>query len=97
MESGYTDLEEQIIILPDDYQALNAAIHGRGIALTYNYMLEDEIAAGNIVFANSQPISFRGGFYCVSPTDVRPNSNLDVFRDWLVEISEELRTGESIS
>ena len=93
----YADLEEQIIILPDDYQALNAALHGRGISLTFNYLMEDEIEAGNIVYANSQPVSFRGGFYFVSPTDARPNSNLDAFRDWLVEKSEEFRTEENSS
>ena len=97
VDSGYTGLEEQIIILPDDYQALNAAIHGRGIALTFNYLMEDEIAAGNIVYANSQPVPFRGGFYFVSPTDVRPNRNLDAFRDWLVEKSGEFRIEENSS
>ena len=95
--SDYADLEEQIIILPDDYQALNAALHGRGIALIFNYLMEDEIEAGNIVYANSEPVSFRGGFYFVSTTDVRPNSNLDAFRDWLVEMSEEFRTEDSSS
>jgi len=97
VDSDYTNVEEQIIILPDDYQALNAAIHGRGIALIFNYQMEDEIAAGKIVYANSQPVSFRGGFYFVSPTGVRPNSSLDAFRDWLVEISEEVRTEDNSS
>ena len=97
VDSGYTDLEEQIIILPDDFQALNAAIHGQGIALTFDYLMEDEIAAGNLVYANSQPVPFQGGFYFVSPTDVRPNKNLDAFRDWLVEKSEEFRTEENSS
>jgi len=95
--SDYVDLEEQLIILPDDYQAINAALHGRGIALTFNYLIEDEIEAGNIVYANRQPVTFRGGFYFVSPTNVRPNSNLDAFRDWLVEISEEFRTEDNSS
>jgi len=97
VDSDYTNVEEQTIILPDDYQALNAAIHGRGIALTFNYLMEDEIAAGNIVYANSQPVPFRGGFYFVSPTGVRPNNILDAFRDWLVDISGESRTEENSS
>jgi len=95
--SDYTDLEDQLIILPDDHQALNAAIHGRGIALTPNYLMEDDIEAGKIVHANSQPVSFRGGFYFVSPIGVRPNSDLDAFRDWLVEISGEYRTEDNSS
>ena len=95
--SDYADLEQQLVILPDDHQALNAAIHGRGIALAPNYWLEDDIKAGNIVYANTQPISFRGSYYFVSPTGVRPNSDLDAFRDWLVEISGEYRTEEHSS
>ena len=95
--SDYTGLEEQLIILPDDYQALNAAIYGRGIALTFNYLMGDEIKAGNIVYAHDQPIEFRGGFYFVSPTGVRPNDDLEAFRDWLVETAEEFRTAESVS
>jgi LysR family glycine cleavage system transcriptional activator len=95
--SDYADLEQQLVILPDDHQALNAAIHGRGIALAPNYWLEDDIKAGNIVYANTQPISFQGCYYFVSPTGVRPNSDLDAFRDWLVEISGEYRTEDSSS
>jgi LysR family glycine cleavage system transcriptional activator len=89
----YVDLEEQLIILPDDLLAVNAALHGRGIALAFNYQIEDEVEAGNLVYANSQPVvTFRGGFYFVSPTNARPNSNLDAFRDWLIGVSEEFRT-----
>jgi LysR family glycine cleavage system transcriptional activator len=96
--SDYTDLEEQLIILPDDLQALNAAIHGRGIALIPRHLLEDDIEAGNIVYANNQPVSSStGGHYFVSPTGVRPSSILDAFRDWLVEITGEFRTEENSS
>ena len=74
--------------MPDDHQALNAAIHGRGIALTPRHLLEDDIEAGNIVYANNQPVSLStGGHYFVSPTGVRPSSILDAVRDWLVEIT----------
>jgi LysR family glycine cleavage system transcriptional activator len=95
--SDYADLEQQLIILPDDHQALNAAIHGRGIALTPIHLMEDDVEAGVIVYANNQPISFRGSYYFISPTGVRPNSDLDAFRDWLVEISGEFRTEENSS
>ena len=95
--SDFTDLEAQLIILPDDHQALNAAIHGRGIALSPNHLIEDDIEAGNIVYANSQPMTFPGSYYFVSPTGVRPSSDLDAFRDWLVEISGEFRIEEKSS
>lgn len=95
--SDYSDLEQQLIVLPDDRQALTAAIHGRGIALTPNHLLQGEIEAGNIAYANPQPITYRGGYYFVSPSDARPNNALDKFRDWLVEISEEFRTDDDSS
>jgi LysR family glycine cleavage system transcriptional activator len=95
--SDYIGLEEQLIILPDDHQALNAAIHGRGVALAPIYLMKDDVEAGIIVYANDQPISFSGSYYFVSPTGVRPNSDLDAFGDWLVEISGEFRTEENSS
>jgi len=95
--SDYTDLEKQLIILPDDHQALNAAIHGRGIALTPINLMEDDVEAGKIVYANNQPISFSGSYYFVSPTGVRPNSDLEAFSDWLVEISGKFRAQENSS
>jgi LysR family glycine cleavage system transcriptional activator len=90
--SDYTDPKQQLIILPDDYQALTAAIHGRGIALLPSLLLEDDIEAGNIVYANNQSVSVPGGYYYVSPTAARPNSVLDAFRDWLVERTVKLRS-----
>jgi LysR family glycine cleavage system transcriptional activator len=95
--SDYIGLEEQLIILPDDHQALNAAIHGRGVALAPIYLMKDDVETGIIVYANDQPISLSGSYYFVSPTGVRPNSDLDAFGDWLVEISGELRTEENFS
>ena len=95
--TDYSGLEDQLINLPDDRQALNAAIHGRGIALTPNHLLKDDIEIGNIVYANNQPITFPGSYYFVSPIGVRPNSKLDAFRDWLVESSGELRNEEKSS
>lgn len=88
----YSDLEQQLIIMPDDRQALNAAIHGRGIALIPNHLLQTNIEAGNIAYANTKPISYQGSYYFVSPSGVRPNDALDLFRDWVVEISGEFRT-----
>ena len=88
----YPGLEEQIIKLPDEQQVLNAAIHGRGIALTPNHLLSDEIETGNLVFASNQAVEISLGYYFVWPKDARPDSELDAFRDWLVEISEALRS-----
>ena len=90
--SDSTDPKQPLIVLPDNYQALTAAIHGRGIALLPNLLLEDDIEAGNIVYANNQSVSVPGGYYYVSPTAARPNSVLDAFRDWLLERTVKLRS-----
>jgi hypothetical protein len=60
-------------------------------------MMDDNIKAGDLVYANSQPISVPVSCYFVSPTDVRPNSVLDAFRDWLVEKLAVFRTNENSS
>jgi LysR family glycine cleavage system transcriptional activator len=86
-----TDPDAQHIAYPDGYQALNAAILGQGIALVSDYMIEEEIEAGIIEYANEQPIPARFSYYFVSPTDVRPNSALIAFRDWLVGETKRYR------
>jgi len=70
---------------PDIDQALNAALLGRGIALIPSSMMEEEIQSGKIKHVNPEPIP--AGYKCffVSPADARPNADLIVFRDWLVD------------
>jgi LysR family glycine cleavage system transcriptional activator len=86
-----TDPDIQHVAYPDEYQAFNAAIQGQGIALTGDYMMEEEIEAGKIEYANEQPVPARFSYYFVSPTDARPNSALIAFRDWLVTETEKYR------
>jgi len=70
---------------PDNDQILNAALLGRGIALLpFQHVLE-EIASGNLEYANPEPISSPMTCYFVSPADARPNGDLIAFRDWLVD------------
>jgi hypothetical protein len=60
-------------------------------------MIEDDIEAGNLVYANEQSVLSGGSYYFVSPTGVRPNNTLDAFRDWLVEIFGKFRTEKNSS
>jgi LysR family glycine cleavage system transcriptional activator len=70
---------------PDNDQILNAAVLGRGIALLpFQHVLE-EIASGNLEYANPEPISSPMNCYFVSPADARPNGDLIAFRDWLLD------------
>jgi LysR family glycine cleavage system transcriptional activator len=79
------------LIYPDEYQAFNAAIQGQGIALMASHMMEEEIETGTVVYANEQSMLAKFNYYFVSPTDVRPNSALDAFRDWLLGITKKYR------
>jgi len=70
---------------PDNDQILNAAVLGRGIALLPVQDVVEEIASGNLEYANPEPISSPMNCYFVSPADARPNGDLIAFRDWLVD------------
>ena len=80
-----SDLDIQHEVFPDDNQTLNAAIQGRGIALIVEYLMEEELEKGTIQYVNDQFIPSRFSYYFVSPSDARPNCDLIVFRDWLVD------------
>jgi LysR family glycine cleavage system transcriptional activator len=70
---------------PDYDQILNAAVLGRGVALLPTNMVIEEIASGNLEYANPEPIPTQMNCYFVSPADARPNGDLIAFRDWLVD------------
>ena len=91
VEGNLVDPNVEHLIFPDEYQALNAAIQGQGIALIAANMVEEEIASGAVEYANEQSIPARFNYYFVSPIDTRPNSTLDAFRDWLLDISKKYR------
>jgi len=70
---------------PDYDQILNAAVLGRGVALLPTNVVIEEIASGNLEYANPEPIPTQMNCYFVSPADARPNDDLIAFRDWLVD------------
>ena len=85
VSGNHIDSTVQHETFPDNDQILNAAVLGRGIALLpFNHVLE-EIASGNLEYANPEPISSPITCYFVSPADARPNGDLIAFRDWLVD------------
>jgi DNA-binding transcriptional LysR family regulator len=80
---------------PDNDQILNAAVLGRGIALLPVQDIVEEIASGNLEYANPEPISTPMSCYFVSPADARPNGDLIAFRDWLVDSLKKYRIEEN--
>ena len=80
VEGKLVDPKIEHLVYPDEYQALNAATQGQGIALIADHMVEEEIETGVTGYANDQSVPTRFNYYFVSPTDARPNSALDAFR-----------------
>ena len=80
---------------PDNDQILNAALSGRGVALLPAQDVVDEIASGNLEYANPEPIPSPLSCYFVSPADARPNGDLIAFRDWLVDSLKKYDTEPS--
>jgi LysR family glycine cleavage system transcriptional activator len=76
---------------PDGYQAFNAALQGRGIALISSFLIEEELAAGTICYANPEPVKARFSYYFVYPSDARHNAARYLFRDWLVDSFSDYR------
>ena len=79
------DLENALSVFPDEFQSFNAALQGRGVALFPDYLMEAELASGEIVHACEQPVPARFSYYFVWPAGVRPNPSRDAFRDWLLQ------------
>ena len=78
-------------VYPDEHQAFNAALQGRGIALVASYMSEEELASGKICVMNPESIPARYAYYFVYPADARLNADRDAFRDWLVDSFSQYR------
>jgi DNA-binding transcriptional LysR family regulator len=79
------DLENLLSVFPDEFQSFNAALQGRGVALVPDYLIEAELASGEIVHACEQRVPARFSYYFVWPAGVRPNPARDAFRDWLLQ------------
>jgi len=91
VDGDIDDLDVEHQAYPDGLQSLNAAIHGKGIALVCKHLFEDEVEAGNLEILSEQIYEYRNRYYFVTPEGVRPNQELDDFRDWLIEISKPHR------
>lgn len=60
-----------------------AALHGLGVALMPDYLVEQDIATGRLIALHPEPVEARGAYYLVWP-EARANAPALVrFRDWL--------------
>ncbi len=60
-----------------------AALHGLGVALLPDYLVEQDLATGRLVRVWGGPTPSPGGYYLVWPEEKADNSAFRSFRDWL--------------
>lgn len=60
-----------------------AALHGLGVALMPDYLVEQDLATGKLVAPFGAPIEAQGAYYLVWPRNKSRDPALALFRDWL--------------
>ncbi len=68
----------------DQFTTINqAALHGLGVALLPNYLIEQDLATGKLVAAFPDAIETLGAYYLVWPREKSEDRALRQFRHWL--------------
>ncbi len=68
----------------DQFSTINqAALHGLGVALLPNYLVEQDLAAGRLLAAYPDSVETMGAYYLVWPTSKSDDPSLREFRYWL--------------
>ena len=68
----------------DQFATINqAALHGLGVALMPDYLVEQDLATGRLVALHAQPEDIGGAYYLVWPRSKARNPALLQFRGWL--------------
>jgi len=60
-----------------------AALHGLGVALMPDYLVEQDLATGRLVALHDQPTDAIGAYYLVWPQEKSRDPSLRHFRSWL--------------
>jgi LysR family glycine cleavage system transcriptional activator len=66
-----------------------AALHGLGVALLPDYLVEQDVSAGRLIVAHGGPLRSLGAYYLVWPMQKDRDQSLRVFRDWLETQAED--------
>ncbi len=68
----------------DQFNTINqAALHGLGVALLPNYLIEQDLATGRLIAAFPDAVETMGAYYLVWPRDKSNDDALRQFRHWL--------------
>ena len=65
-----------------------AALHGLGVALRPDYLVEEEVATGRLVALCGPAVEARGAYWLVWPQARARDASLAAFRDWLAGQAE---------
>ncbi|MFC4671917.1 LysR family transcriptional regulator [Seohaeicola nanhaiensis] len=65
-----------------------AALHGLGVALMPDYLVEEEVATGRLVALCGPAVEARGAYWLVWPQTRARDASLAAFRDWLAGQAE---------
>ncbi|CUH62840.1 Gcv operon activator [Thalassovita gelatinovora] len=68
---------------------LQAAIHGLGVALMPDYLVQQDLKNGNLVVAYGGATRPLGAYYLVWPTERSEDRSLKIFRTWLATQAED--------
>ena len=68
---------------------IQAALHGLGVALLPNYLVEQDLATGRLIVAYGQSIKSLGSYFLVWPNNRAQHPALLSFRSWLATQSED--------
>ncbi|MEP2031063.1 MAG: LysR substrate-binding domain-containing protein [Paracoccaceae bacterium] len=66
-----------------------AALHGLGVALLPDYLVESDLAAGRLMMAHEGPSRSLGAYYLVWPFQKDRDPSLQHFREWLEGQAED--------
>lgn len=64
---------------------LQAAIHGQGVALANNIMVESELASGRLVCPFTEVLSSKNAFYLVYHDSQSELGKIAAFRQWIID------------
>ena len=78
------DIDDLTGTIYDQFATITqAALHGLGVALMPDYLVEQDIATGRLVALHPEPVEAKGAYYLVWPEARADAPALVRFRDWL--------------
>ncbi|MEY8798967.1 LysR family transcriptional regulator [Leisingera sp. XS_AS12] len=85
-QKGITAEAEQAGTIYDQFATITqAALHGLGVALMPDYLVEQDLATGRLIALDTRPAESNGAYYLVWPERKDADPSLVKFRNWLAD------------